>query len=186
MYTCFIQSFKILASFCKWADWFESYLFENPRRHIFAWCGSFYYHQISTLSVSLDHSCFDILRIFCRIQDSPDDSTPDCRTRVFTRFATIAMVILDLRVGLCHITLLQCAWSHAYAYGFHKVHMWEPYGSVWMGTPVCKPTVTSRDCPCRARTGFEANMANRGMSMFLQAVWARKIPYGAGRALPGP
>ena len=40
MYTCYIQSFKILASFCSWADWFESYLFENPWRHIFAWYGS--------------------------------------------------------------------------------------------------------------------------------------------------
>ena len=40
MYTCYIQSFKILASCCSWADWFESYLVENPWRHIFAWCGS--------------------------------------------------------------------------------------------------------------------------------------------------
>ena len=30
MYTCYIQSFKILSSFCSWAGWFESYLFENP------------------------------------------------------------------------------------------------------------------------------------------------------------
>ena len=41
MYTCSIQSFKILASFCSWAGWFESYQVENSRRHIFAWCGSF-------------------------------------------------------------------------------------------------------------------------------------------------
>ena len=40
MYTCYIQSFKILASFWSWAGWFESYLGKNPRRHIFAWCGS--------------------------------------------------------------------------------------------------------------------------------------------------
>ena len=40
MYTCYIQSSKILASFCSWAGWFESYLFENARRHIFTWCGS--------------------------------------------------------------------------------------------------------------------------------------------------
>ena len=40
MYTCYTQSFKILASFCSLAGWFESYLFENPRRHIFAWRGS--------------------------------------------------------------------------------------------------------------------------------------------------
>ena len=38
MYTCSIQSFKILASFCSWADWFESYLVKS---HIFAWCGSY-------------------------------------------------------------------------------------------------------------------------------------------------
>ena len=29
MYTCGIQSIKILASFCCWADWFESYLVEK-------------------------------------------------------------------------------------------------------------------------------------------------------------
>ena len=40
MYTCSIQRFKIVASFCSWAGWIESYLVENPRRHIFAWCGS--------------------------------------------------------------------------------------------------------------------------------------------------
>ena len=26
----YIQNFKLLASFCSWADWFESYLVENP------------------------------------------------------------------------------------------------------------------------------------------------------------
>ena len=31
MYTCYIQSFKILASFCSWAGWFESYLVEDPQ-----------------------------------------------------------------------------------------------------------------------------------------------------------
>ena len=41
MYTCYIQSFKTLASFCSWAGWFESYLVKNLRRHIFAWCGSY-------------------------------------------------------------------------------------------------------------------------------------------------
>ena len=40
MYTCYTQSLKILASFCSWAGRFESYLFENPWRHVFAWCGS--------------------------------------------------------------------------------------------------------------------------------------------------
>ena len=40
MYTCYIQSFKIVPSFCSWAGWFESYLVENQRRHLFAWCGS--------------------------------------------------------------------------------------------------------------------------------------------------
>ena len=30
MYTCYIQSFKILASFCSWAGWVECNLFENP------------------------------------------------------------------------------------------------------------------------------------------------------------
>ena len=31
MYTCYIQSFKILASFCGWAGWFESYLVKIPK-----------------------------------------------------------------------------------------------------------------------------------------------------------
>ena len=30
---------RFLASLCSCADWFESYLVENPRRHVFAWCG---------------------------------------------------------------------------------------------------------------------------------------------------
>ena len=41
MFTCSFQSFKIPASFCSWAGWFESYPVENPWRHIFAWYGSF-------------------------------------------------------------------------------------------------------------------------------------------------
>ena len=41
MYTCYIPRIKILASFCSWAGWFESYLVKNLQRHIFAWCGSF-------------------------------------------------------------------------------------------------------------------------------------------------
>ena len=40
MYTCYIQRLRILASYCSWAGWFESYLVKNLRRHIFAWCGS--------------------------------------------------------------------------------------------------------------------------------------------------
>ena len=39
MYTAISKSFKILASFCSWAGWFECYLVENSRRHIFG-CGS--------------------------------------------------------------------------------------------------------------------------------------------------
>ena len=46
MCTCYIQSFKILASFCSWAGWFECSLVENPQRHIFAWCGSNYARSI--------------------------------------------------------------------------------------------------------------------------------------------
>ena len=36
-----ISEISRLASRCSWADLFESYLVENPRRHIFAWCGSY-------------------------------------------------------------------------------------------------------------------------------------------------
>ena len=41
MYTCYIQSLRILAGFCSWTGWFESYLVKNLCRHIFAWCRSF-------------------------------------------------------------------------------------------------------------------------------------------------
>ena len=40
MYTCYIQSFKILASFCNWEGWFECYCLKIPE-DVFAWCGSF-------------------------------------------------------------------------------------------------------------------------------------------------
>ena len=42
MYTCYIPCCKILASLCSLADWFESYLVANSRRHVFAWCGSWH------------------------------------------------------------------------------------------------------------------------------------------------
>ena len=35
MYSCYIQSFEILASFCSWSD-----LIESSRRYVFAWRGS--------------------------------------------------------------------------------------------------------------------------------------------------
>ena len=34
MYTCYIQIFKILASLCSWADWFETYLEETFSRDV--------------------------------------------------------------------------------------------------------------------------------------------------------
>ena len=40
MYTCCIQSFKILASFYSWAGWFEYCMVENPRKHVLAWFSS--------------------------------------------------------------------------------------------------------------------------------------------------
>ena len=40
MLSCYIQSLRILASFCSWAGWFEYYLVRNLRRPIFAWVGS--------------------------------------------------------------------------------------------------------------------------------------------------
>ena len=33
IHTCYMQSLRILASFCSWAGWFESYLVKNLRRH---------------------------------------------------------------------------------------------------------------------------------------------------------
>ena len=53
MYTYSIQTSKILASFCSWAGCFESYLVENLRRHIFAWCGSFDYDRAIFCRASL-------------------------------------------------------------------------------------------------------------------------------------
>ena len=43
MYTCYIQSFKILASSCSWASWFECYLVEKTFSHDVAhiWVKSF-------------------------------------------------------------------------------------------------------------------------------------------------
>ena len=38
MYTCYIQSFKILVGFCCWTGCFESYLVKNAWKHVFAWC----------------------------------------------------------------------------------------------------------------------------------------------------
>ena len=40
-YTCYIQSFKTLASFCSWPGWAESYLLANPWRYVFPWCCSY-------------------------------------------------------------------------------------------------------------------------------------------------
>ena len=40
MYTCYILSFKILASFCNWAGWFDAYVVTNSRRQVFSWLGS--------------------------------------------------------------------------------------------------------------------------------------------------
>ena len=54
MYTCYIQKFKILASFCSWAGWIESYLVENPRRHIFTWSGSLD-NKTQTVCKSIKH-----------------------------------------------------------------------------------------------------------------------------------
>ena len=55
MYTCYIQSFNILASFCSWAGWFECYLVENPRRHIFVWCGSIVFIAYPSLDNYTNH-----------------------------------------------------------------------------------------------------------------------------------
>ena len=63
MYTCYIQSFKILSNFCSWAGWFKCYLVENPRRHIFAWCGSHKAEAVSNCFSHLFVCCFTSLSI---------------------------------------------------------------------------------------------------------------------------
>ena len=69
---CYIQSFKVLASSCTWAAWFESYLVENPRRHIFAWCGSCtkLFQHISDGYVRGCVSCSQCLLYFNRREQS--------------------------------------------------------------------------------------------------------------------
>ena len=106
MYTYYIQSFKILASFCSWAGWFESYLVKNPRRHVFAWCGSidlrikkwrhfsayFFYHPwyCDVRAVNSRSDCRSRGRVFesqlrsdCRSRDRVFESQlrSDCRSR---------------------------------------------------------------------------------------------------------
>ena len=41
IYRCLTQNYKILASFCSWAGWFESYPVTNPQRQVFSWRGLF-------------------------------------------------------------------------------------------------------------------------------------------------
>ena len=67
MCTNYVQSFKILASFCSWAGWFESYPVENPPRHVFAWCGSivqiFTVNQSARRTLKLNGSSLFMLRV---------------------------------------------------------------------------------------------------------------------------
>ena len=65
IYTCYIQSFKILASFCSWAGWFESYPIENPRRHIFTWWGSYNTSRAPVVTVpeNLRRKCCDFRHV---------------------------------------------------------------------------------------------------------------------------
>ena len=73
MCTCYIRSFKILASFCSWAGWFQSYLVKNTQRHIFAWCGSYDYqtqkHTLHTFSKPYWTELMHILGIFVESTD---------------------------------------------------------------------------------------------------------------------
>ena len=64
MYICYSQSLRILASFCSWAGWFDSYLVENLRRHIFAWHGSYSWWRFSLLWVTKYGGvyCFQVVR----------------------------------------------------------------------------------------------------------------------------
>ena len=67
MYACYIKSFKILASFCSWAGWFEPYLVKNLRRHIFAWWGSYNGSTFITTVRDERRAFGDYQRIFCTI-----------------------------------------------------------------------------------------------------------------------
>ena len=79
MYTYCIQSLKILDTFCSWAGWFESNMVENPRRHIFAWCGSIvhwqvnYYPDTAINFLSIFVICPSLLlsSFHCPLQSSP-------------------------------------------------------------------------------------------------------------------
>ena len=78
MYTCYIQSFEILASFCSWAGWFECYLVENPRRHVFAWCGSIRVHMLEIANIYIEFTYIKgkvfinatLLILYCHIEVS--------------------------------------------------------------------------------------------------------------------
>ena len=72
--TCFIQSFKILASFFTWAGWFESYQVENPQRHVFTWCGSNDQRARDELILAIFGPHFrNLANTFFMIQYSADD-----------------------------------------------------------------------------------------------------------------
>ena len=53
MYTCSIQSFKILASFCSWADWFECYLVKIAE-DLFSRYVAQFYTTVKVLSFGTD------------------------------------------------------------------------------------------------------------------------------------
>ena len=66
MYTCYIQSFKILASFCSCAGWFESYLAKHSLE--------------DTFSRDVAH-----IRLKCRVLKSFDKLPGDCRTTAWSK-----------------------------------------------------------------------------------------------------
>ena len=78
MYTCSFQSFKILAGFCSWAGLFESYMVENPRRHIFAWYGFYNFFIIIIIIIIIFFFqfyklCQQDLRYISFVLDRQDD-----------------------------------------------------------------------------------------------------------------
>ena len=53
---CILAISKVPASFCSWAGWFESFLVQNPRRHIFAWCASIILGSVHASHIMISHT----------------------------------------------------------------------------------------------------------------------------------
>ena len=125
MYTCYIQSFKILASFCSWESWFECYLVENLQRQVFAWCGSIVWIKRITISFEQPHDKTN--KMACvPSEDSDQPGHPPSLIRAFAvrmKKAWVLSYLLSAQWRLwsdredaqAHLNL---HWAHSHFVGF--------------------------------------------------------------------